>query len=185
MASAGDISVFVPTGDRVEFRATAKETGGELLEWDVSFKPPGYFVQEHVHPHQEERHEVISGRVGVRVAGQDYDLGPGESVVVAPGTPHRVFNVGVDEARLRFQVRPALRTEVILETFHGLARDGKVSRRGHPNPLQFAVLAREYDAEVRVTGPPLVVQRALLGPLAMIGRLLGYRARYPEYSGNE
>ncbi len=32
---------------------------------------------------------------------------------------------------------------------------------------------------------PLFVQRVLLGLLAPIGKLLGYKARYPEYSGPE
>jgi MYXO-CTERM domain-containing protein len=32
---------------------------------------------------------------------------------------------------------------------------------------------------------PLFVQRVLLGLLAPIGKLLGYKARYPEHSGAE
>ena len=45
-----------------------------------------------------------------------------------------------------------------------------------------AVILREYDQEVRLARPPAVVQRAVFGPLAVVGRRLGYRGWYPGYS---
>ncbi|MDP8942712.1 MAG: hypothetical protein M3N16_01105 [Actinomycetota bacterium] len=85
----------------------------------------------------------------------------------------------------RFEFRPALRQEVLAETFAGLARDGRVSRRGLPNLLQLAVIAREFEQEGYGTRPPLAVQCAVLGPLAAIGPRRGYRAWYPRYSDPE
>ncbi len=82
-------------------------------------------------------------------------------------------------------MRPALRQEVLAETLTGLARDGKVSSRGLPGLLQLAVIAREFEDEGYGTRPPLAVQRAVLGPLAEIGRRRGYRAWYPDYSDPE
>jgi len=75
------------------------------------------------------------------------------------------------------------------ETAWGLARDGKATKAGVPkNPLQLVVLASEHKVEVYLTRPPIAVQKALfaiLDLLAPVGRLLGYRARYPEYSAPE
>ena len=183
MASAGDVLENPVTGERIVFEATAHDTNGEVLRLRAIGEPGGFFAQEHLHPRQTERHEVVSGRVGLVVDGRERVLEAGEEVVVPPGTPHRL--VGHGPAEVRFEVRPALRSEVLAETMTGLARDGKVSKRGLPNLLQLAVIAREFEDEGHATRPPLSVQRALFGPLAALGRRLGYRARYPEYSGPE
>ena len=70
------------------------------------------------------------------------------------------------------------------ETFFGLQKDGKVNpKSGLPNPFQWAVISREYEDEIYLASPPLLVQRVRFGLLATIGKLLGYKARYPAYSG--
>jgi hypothetical protein len=104
--------------------------------------------------------------------------------------PHARKNPSSDE-ELRFvsELRPPLVFETILETTFGLARDGKSTKQGIPkNPLQIAVLADESRGMVYATRVPVAVQEGfltLLALLASVGRLLGYRARYPEYSGPE
>jgi mannose-6-phosphate isomerase-like protein (cupin superfamily)/uncharacterized protein YndB with AHSA1/START domain len=183
MASAGDVIENPVTGQRIVFEATARETKGELLRFRSSGEPQGLLAQEHVHPRQSERHEIISGQMVLSVAGQERLLGPGDVVDVPAGTPHRTIGRGPVE--VRFEVRPALRQEMLVETFSGLARDGKVSTRGAPNLLQLAVIAREFEQENHGTRPPLAMQRALLGPLAAVGRRRGYRAWYPQYSDPE
>jgi hypothetical protein len=76
-----------------------------------------------------------------------------------------------------------------LETTFGRARAGKSTKQGIPkNPLQIAVLADESRGMFYATRVPVAVQEVfltLLGLLASVGRLLGYKARYPEYSGPE
>ncbi len=75
---------------------------------------------------------------------------------------------------------PALRTEIAFETLAGLARDGKTNRAGAPtNSLRLALILREFEEEIYFVGPPLIVQRVILGALARVARLLGYRAEYP------
>lgn len=88
------------------------------------------------------------------------------------------------------EYRPALGMETFFKTAWGLLRDGKATALGIPkNPLQLAVLAAAFTDEVYFTRPPVPVQKALLAvaavTLAPVGRLLGYRATYPEYSGSE
>jgi hypothetical protein len=61
-----------------------------------------------------------------------------------------------------------------------LARDGKTNGAGAPkNPLLLALVLREFEEEIYFVRPPLLVQKVILGALAFIGRLLGYRAEYP------
>lgn len=63
----------------------------------------------------------------------------------------------------------------------GLVNDGKVDAKGRPHPLQAAVIAREFSDVVVFTSPPPVVQRFLIGILAPIGTLFGYRAIHADY----
>jgi hypothetical protein len=83
--------------------------------------------------------------------------------------------------RIRGQISPALRTENFFETFFGLGKDGKTNRKGLPNLLQLAVLMREYEDEMRLAKPPFTIQRMLFAPLAVIGRVFGYRSRYAHH----
>src|SRR5438876_10669319 len=106
----------------------------------------------------------------------------GDVEIVPVGTAHRLYAVGDAPIRARFSSRPALESEVLLETLFGLARDGKVGKRGDPSALQLAVIFDEFAELGRPVKPPPGVQRALFAPLAALGRARGYRARYPEYS---
>jgi len=182
MARPGDVLENPATGERILFHATARETEGELLRYEAVFRPRGIASREHVHPRQEERHEGLSGTLGITVGGRARRLGPGEVAVVAPGVRHRIWSAGGEPVRAVFELRPALRWETLFETSIGLARDGKVNRRGEPRLLQLAVLARAYEEEVRLAWPPVVVQRTLVAPLALLGSLFGCRARYDRYS---
>jgi len=183
VARAGDVLENPSSGDRLTFLRTGAETGGELLEYELEFVPRGFAARDHLHPRQEERHEVLEGAFGLIVDGREQRLGPGDAVTVPPRTQHRVIPLGDDPVRARFALRPALETEVLLETLFGLARDGKVGAGGDPPLLQLAVIFDEFPELGRPVRPPVAVQRAIMTPLAALGRARGYRARYPEYSG--
>jgi mannose-6-phosphate isomerase-like protein (cupin superfamily) len=53
-------------------------------------------LHEH-HHEQEEVWNVVSGRVAVRVAGEEREVVAGEAVVVPPNTPHAVRVIGAAE----------------------------------------------------------------------------------------
>lgn len=183
MARAGDVLENPVTGERIVFRRVAADTNGELLLFDLFFQPHGFVQVEHIHPRQEERVELVSGSARYRLGGKEVGLSVGQVAALPPGIPHTLWNVGEDEAHLRIEARPALKMEVALETLFGLARDGKTDDKGRPNPLHGALLAREYD--LFLASPPIALQRAGMAVAAPIARLLGYRARYPQYSGKE
>ncbi len=180
MAKAGDELVNRVTGLRTIFRKTAKETNGELLQVDWIGDPGWSAGPRHVHPYQEERFTVLSGTLASHVDGVERVHEEGEVVVAPAGSIHTVWNAGGDEVHALVEFRPALRSEVVLETFAGLARDGKTNRAGVPrNLLRLALIVRDYEDEIYLARPPLFVQRAVFGVLASIGRLFGYRAEYP------
>jgi len=164
------------TGERLIFHHTARETGGEAVLVETIVRPHGFVAAAHVHPHQTERFEVIEGRLGLRAGEKELALGAGEVATVPPGTPHRFWNAGDDEARFLCEVRPALEFESLIETMFTLAAEGKTNRKGMPNPLRLAVIARSHFDTVRLPFPPASLQRAALAVGAPLGWLLGYRA---------
>ena len=182
MARRGEVLDSPINGQRAVFRETAEDTGGELLRLDFFVAPGGFLGNEHLHPKQEERIEVLSGTLCCRVGGRERSVNAGEAITVPPGTPHTLWNESPEEAHTVVEYRPALRMETLFETLFGLGRDGKTNEEGSPRLLQGAVMLEEFEDEYRLARPPLPVQKTVLAVLAPIGRLLGYRARYARYS---
>jgi quercetin dioxygenase-like cupin family protein len=183
MARTGDTIENPVTRERLTFLRTAADTAGELLEVELAFAPGGFVPAMHVHPRQEERFEVLAGNPRFRIGTSEQTGSPGDTLVAASGTPHRFWNDGPDEARVRIELRPALRMEEVLEENARLGRAGKLNRKGLPSPLRGALLTREYAAELAPAADPEILLsrlpprllRSLLVPLAALARLLGYR----------
>jgi quercetin dioxygenase-like cupin family protein len=171
------------TGERMTFLKTSAETNGEYVLVELELDPGGFVAAPHVHPYQEETFEILEGRVGFKAGDREWVAVPGAVVTVPRGTPHKFWNAGDETARFRTEVRPALRFEQLIETMFTLAQDGKVNRKGMPNPLRLAVIAKAHFDDVRLPFPPVWMQRAGLALGAPLGRLLGYGAVYVPAEG--
>jgi len=178
MIHAGDTIENPVTGERLVFHRTSQETNGEAVVFETFVQPDGFVAAAHVHPKQEERFEIVSGMLGLRMGGEKIVAGPGETVTIPAGTPHRFWNAGEGEAHFRCEVRPALEFEQLIETMFALAAAGKTNKKGLPNPLRLAVIARAHFDVVRLPFPPAFVQRLGLALGAPLGRLLGYGSTY-------
>jgi quercetin dioxygenase-like cupin family protein len=176
MIRKGDSLENPVTGEVLIFHRTSQDTDGEEVLVETVVRPSGFVAAAHVHPYQTERFEVLEGQLGLRVGGKEFVADAGEVATVHPGTPHRFWNAGETEARFLLEVRPALEFESLIETMFTLAADGKTNRKGFPNPLWLAVIARSHFDTVRLPFPPVWMQRAALAVGAPLGRLVGYRA---------
>ncbi len=173
---------FTFSGHTFRVLQSARDTQDGSLRFYYS-APPRANVSEHVHRFQEERTEVVSGKLGMRVGGQELLLSAGQKAVGPPGVPHAWWNPS-EEEEVRFvsEIRPGLEVEAFFETLLGLARDGKNIGPVPRNPLQLAVLADEI-ANWLVLRPMEKVLFAPVAALAIVGRFFGYRASYLKYSG--
>jgi quercetin dioxygenase-like cupin family protein len=142
MAGAGD-EISGPEGFRLRLVRTAAETGGEVLEMEATYGGSGGLPPEHLHPRQRERFEVLEGTIRAIVAGAERRYGPGETFEVPAGTPHTMAAEG--PSRVRWEVRPALRTAEFFERLHG----GDQASR---SPQFFVDLLAEFSDEIRFTG---------------------------------
>jgi hypothetical protein len=59
-----------------------------------------------------------------------------------------------------------------------LAADGKTNRKGMPNPVRLAVIAKHHFDDARLPVIPAWMQRAALAVGAPIGRMFGYGPVY-------
>jgi len=166
------------TGETLVFRTTSADTNGERVVVETFVEPNGAVAAAHVHPAQEERFEVLAGEVEFRLGKRKLVARQGDRVLVPAGTPHRFHNVGEETAHFVCEVTPALGFEQLIETMFSLAEDGKVNRKGMPNPLRLAVIAKHHFGDVQLPFPPAWLQRLGLAFGAPLGRLLGYRPTY-------
>ncbi|MBA2348075.1 MAG: cupin domain-containing protein [Solirubrobacterales bacterium] len=151
MARPG-LTITDPTsGQTITFVRTSTETDGELLQLESTYKPQGRRPPLHKHPAQSERFEVLEGELAVRVGRRRQRLTAGDVLEIPAGTPHAMAG----DARVRWEVRPALETEAFLEAVcdpHASAG----ARLG---------TAWRHRAEFRLTGPAGLM-------LALVGRFV-------------
>src|SRR5215467_575082 len=178
MIRTGTVIENPVTGERIVFRRTSRDTGGQAVVIETFVQPDGFVAAAHVHPSQEERFEVLKGSVGFKIGRDKLVAGPGQRVTVPAGTAHKFWNAGDTEAHFVCEVRPALQFESLLETMFALAVDGKTNRKGMPNLLRLAVIAHAHFDTVQLPFPPAFMQRFGLAMGAPVGRLFGYGATY-------
>ena len=176
MAKAGQVLENPRNGDQTIFYQTAHDTNGALIQFEERRSAGFTGPPAHLHLHQEERFEVLSGTARIQVRGKDYFLQVGEHLAVPAGTPHTWGNGGQTQVRLLIEFRPALRMEHFIESLALLGSRQKTPNLVRPHPLQMALLALEYESFL--AGPPLLVQRGLFLMLKPLALLLGYRSSY-------
>jgi quercetin dioxygenase-like cupin family protein len=174
----GDTLVNCATGEELTFLQTSASTGGEYVEVVCVVQPGGAVAAAHIHPKQSETFTSIEGSLSLRVGRERLQLERGESAVVEAGTAHKFWNDSDEPVMFHCEVRPALQFESLIETMFGLARDGKTNRKGMPNPVRMAMIARAHREVIRVAGVPAWMQD--LGTLSAVplARLAGYGASY-------
>ncbi len=184
MAYRGQTLHSPASGERITFRQTSADTGGELLAIDLELPAKGQVPGgQHIHPKQEERFEVVEDTMRFRMGRKRVVAGPGEVVVVSPGQKHHFANVGDDDALVRVEVRPALKMEQLFETAVGLAEQGRTMLGGIPRPLDLALFTQEFEDEVQGGFPPRWLQRSgsiVLAPLAWLARRRGQPRSVPR-----
>jgi uncharacterized protein YndB with AHSA1/START domain len=183
MARAGDTLDISQLGFRVLLKRTAAETDGAELELEVSGRPRGFITQEHVHPSQLERHEMIDGSMKLVLDGQDHILMPGDAIEVPAGAPHRQLPLGEGDGRDRVILRPAGSTQEFLERLAELSASGAFNRFGLPKPVAGAELVRGFGEGGHASRPSLGAQQAIAGLVLKVAAAFGGAAGSAEAHG--
>ncbi|HEY1293445.1 MAG TPA: cupin domain-containing protein [Chloroflexota bacterium] len=154
------------SGERIVISQSGTDTDGQLLAFDLFLQPGAHVPARHSHPRQEERFTVLTGAVRFRVGTQTLLAHPGMTLTVPHGTTHWFGNGGSEVARMRVEVRPALRMQELLE-----ASVATTQRRWWSRLMALALIPLDFQLEL---GVPYVPSR-LLKPLVWLRRrpLLG------------
>ena len=150
--------------------------GGEFLSIET-WVDPGGGVTPHRHPSMEERFTVHSGRMSFLSGRRWVEAGPGETVVVPPGTRHNYRNDSDGPAHMTCEARPPATLEEFLTEAAELNKRGVLTRNAFPKRpatlLDVADLAERYRDMVTFSfppGPPRLIQRLVFPPLARLKR---------------
>lgn len=159
----------VETGDRYTVRMTVETGGGPGVR---GFGP-------HIHDGFTEAFTVVSGAMKYRLGRQISEAGPGDLVVVPPGSVHGFKNIGDDELAVDVEIvfgadgpTPEIDPMPLGVIVARLMKEGKKSRlTGYPPILQLAVVEYNTPRATREAGIPGMVMPSL----AWLGRRLGYK----------
>ena len=147
-----ETSIHSPAGSGAENRAfglvrrtriPGEATGDAFAIWEEEI-PEGAGPPLHVHEREHEVFTVISGRVRFRADGRDVEAGPGDVVMIAPGTPH-TFK-GLEHSVALVQLTPGAGSRFF----------AAVTEAGASPETDMAVVERIAAAHgIRFVGPPL------------------------------
>jgi mannose-6-phosphate isomerase-like protein (cupin superfamily) len=120
MAHAGQ-EIGSPGGMKLRLIRTGAETDGELLEMEATYPGDGSMPPTHLHPSQAEHFEILEGSMRTNIGNEERVYEAGEVFEVPAGTPHQM---GTEEpTRMRWEVRPAMRTAEFFERLYGEGPD--------------------------------------------------------------
>ena len=117
----------------------------DVLVMETTYAAGGDLAPAHFHPAQEERFTVLEGSVRIGIDGTDRVLSEGDELVVPAGAPHQFGGHPEEAARVRWEVRPPLRT---WEFFEGLFGSLQAHADGRGDEVTFDVA--DYDDVFRL-----------------------------------
>ncbi len=97
-----------------------KSLSADAFSWHATF-PPGTFVPPHIHPTQDEYLYVLEGRLDLRLEGEETSATAGDTVRLARGKAHGIFNTSAAPAKCLFWVAPTGRLYDLFAGIHDMA----------------------------------------------------------------
>lgn len=181
MAKPGDIFENPVSKEKVVFYETRESSNNAVLRMEAFGLTNDFSRIAHIHPSQQERHEVVAGLMGANVDGKEYVVHPSESITFEKSVPHKFWNMSGEDLRFVTEFRPAFETEDFIETYFAVAQTGKVTKKGQPPFLHFFVILQRYPIAGYHAKAPIFLQKIVINVLAFLGRLFGYKGslKYP------
>ncbi|WP_433560711.1 cupin domain-containing protein [Nocardia sp. CA-151230] len=171
-----ETTLLFRNGHQVTLVEQGVDGRGEYLRLEHHLPTPGREAGRHWHPVLAESWTVRHGRIRFRIDGTDVLAEPGDSAHAAPGVVHEFWNETQDTV-LDHEIRPPLQHWQMFRLWQALDAAGKTTRAGVPrNPLALALLWDYQDGYI--AGIPPVLQRIVLGGLALLARSTGYERRW-------
>jgi mannose-6-phosphate isomerase-like protein (cupin superfamily) len=95
------VKAFI-TKDGSEIRELAGTPTGNSVNQSLAEATvlPGAETEEHYHQASEEIYLFTSGRGRMKLGDEEADVSAGDTIVIPPGTPHKLWNTGAEPLKL-------------------------------------------------------------------------------------
>ncbi len=134
----------VLSGFPIDFKVASKDTDGDLFIIENLNKKKGG-PPRHLHYEQEEWFYAIEGEYLLEIGDEQFDLGPGDSILAPRKVPHAWAFKGKDNGRLLIAFQPAGLMESFFKELANI--------KGVPEKTVLRQLFQKHGMEI--TGPPL------------------------------
>ena len=114
-----------------------KSLSADSFSWHATF-PDGTFVPPHVHPTQDEYLYILEGRLDFWLDGEETQASAGDTVRLARGLAHGIFNKSGATAKCLFWVAPTGRLYDLFWGIHTMAEQ---------TPEAVVALAARHEVE--------------------------------------
>jgi mannose-6-phosphate isomerase-like protein (cupin superfamily) len=171
--AAADERFAMPDGSVYVVRRPAAESDGAYVEMEFILPSGCVPPPPHIHPHQVEEYEIVSGSLEVVIDGRWSRLTPGESASVPVGALHTFRNRTGETAVVRNRHTPAMRFEEFIERTCLTLRAAGVRRKRDPRvALYVSAVMLDFGETLY---PGRARERIPMRALAMAGRRLAAR----------
>jgi quercetin dioxygenase-like cupin family protein len=109
-----DQVIIHAAGDIYRFLATSEETDGAYALWHATV-PPGGGPPLHVHNNEDERFDLLAGKLRFQLGDEFIDAMQGDSLTALRGVPHAFINQSDEPAEMLIHVTPGGMEKMFLE----------------------------------------------------------------------
>jgi mannose-6-phosphate isomerase-like protein (cupin superfamily) len=166
------------TGEVLELRRL-RQDGQVILELRGSLPPRSEGPPLHIHHAEDEYGDVTNGTLSAVVGGQRVEAGPGQSVQLPRGVPHRWWNAGDEPLAFNGRARPVVDLDRYLQAVFEVVNAGPP---GRPPLFYLAHLSLRHRQTQTVLVMPPALQAVLFRVVVAVGTLLG-RYRGTDWPG--
>ncbi|WP_082233065.1 cupin domain-containing protein [Halobacillus massiliensis] len=154
-----------PDGRKITFLDHGVDRDGEYLLLEHRVPCPKMLSGPHWHPLLTETFRIKEGELKIVVDKKEEILGSGDQLTVYPKQVHHFRNEEDSELIITHRIQPPRNNWKIFSLIHHLECNGKLSKKGIPKDPLWLGLAWEY-MDGYLSGPPLLLQKCVLGGLA-------------------
>ena len=194
MIKVGAVFENPQAGIRAIILKTQVETNGSGFQAEYFMRPQsGQDLPAHYHLWWDEKFEILSGTCTYLLDNVQHTATAGDIITFPAKKSHiHPWNTGdTDLHMIQTDVFEHASADAVIDTLntiatqYGLARDGKLGKDGKAKPLQLAVMMQTLLKHGGyLAGTPPAAQRLMFSVLGGVGSAMGYKASYPQYTGD-
>jgi quercetin dioxygenase-like cupin family protein len=101
-----DVPADTRRGGEIRTLLSPRTVGSTSGFMGVASVAPGDYISSHLHPYSEEFVFLVRGTLRADLGEEQVHLAAGQAILIPKETPHRLVNVGTEEAFLVFHLGP-------------------------------------------------------------------------------